>query len=182
MKKEDYRKLFYQKLNDYKLNTSIHTQKNNLFNISKNLSIYLNIQKEIHILIYQPLKSELPMIQIFEQIQKKIKTKIYLYIPLIIGNQLEAIPLYHKNKRIKIFKMDIIITPGLFVNRNGFRLGRGGGYYDRVLSFFQKKTIFVGYQWQVINNFPVEQHDKKVTTIITEKTYWRTYQYNSLKD
>lgn len=65
-------------------------------------------------------------------------------------------------------KADLIIVPGVAFNKEGFRLGYGGGFYDR---FFEENTIYsigVGYDFQLIENMPVMEHDKKLNQIITD--------------
>ena len=54
---------------------------------------------------------------------------------------------------------------------DGFRLGYGGGYYDRFLSTLEKKppTIGLSFELQLVDEFPVEDFDIPVDFILTEK-------------
>jgi 5-formyltetrahydrofolate cyclo-ligase len=56
-------------------------------------------------------------------------------------------------------------------DRRGNRLGRGGGWYDRVLCELGNHGIFVGlaYESQMVESLPVESWDRRVHFIITEK-------------
>jgi 5-formyltetrahydrofolate cyclo-ligase len=67
--------------------------------------------------------------------------------------------------------IDIIIAPGLVFDSAGGRLGRGGGYYDRLLSSPELRAcIFgVGFGDQVIEVVPMETHDKRMRYIVTEE-------------
>jgi 5-formyltetrahydrofolate cyclo-ligase len=63
--------------------------------------------------------------------------------------------------------IDLIIVPGLGYTRNGYRLGFGGGYYDRFLSHYSGKTLSLAFNQQIIPQIPIEDHDIPVLKIIT---------------
>lgn len=61
-----------------------------------------------------------------------------------------------------------VIVPGIAFDRDGNRIGYGGGYYDR---FFQRephhRRIAIAYDFQIFDKIPSEAHDKPVDYIIT---------------
>lgn len=66
--------------------------------------------------------------------------------------------------------LDLIVVPGIAFDREGHRLGYGGGFYDR---FFQNLTkeipkIALGYNVQVAEEIVREKHDEKINGLITE--------------
>lgn len=66
--------------------------------------------------------------------------------------------------------LDVIIVPGLaFSPRHLTRLGRGGGYYDRLLAQPEchARRIALAHSFQIIDELPVEPHDQKVHEILT---------------
>lgn len=65
----------------------------------------------------------------------------------------------------------IVFIPGLLFDRQGHRLGRGGGWYDRVLNGLVNRGFFVGlaYEMQLVDDLPAESWDQRVHFIITEK-------------
>lgn len=65
----------------------------------------------------------------------------------------------------------IVFIPGLLFDRQGHRLGRGGGWYDRVLNGLGNRGFFVGlaYEIQLVDDLPTESWDQRVHFIITEK-------------
>lgn len=65
--------------------------------------------------------------------------------------------------------IDLIIVPGIVFHPSGYRIGYGGGYYDRFLQDFQKRTISLAFSIQVVTDMQHEQHDVPVQAIITEK-------------
>ena len=64
----------------------------------------------------------------------------------------------------------LIVVPGVAFDPNGNRLGRGQGFYDRVLQSFGQRAITVGlaYEFQLITSMPVDSWDEKVRFIVTE--------------
>jgi 5-formyltetrahydrofolate cyclo-ligase len=65
---------------------------------------------------------------------------------------------------------DVVLVPGLAVGRDGTRLGRGGGSYDRALARVPEGT-FVGVllnSEEVLDAVPREPHDLTVTAVATE--------------
>lgn len=66
-------------------------------------------------------------------------------------------------------RMDIIIVPGVAFDKGGGRLGRGGGYYDRLLRK-AKKVVKVGlcFREQIVKKVPMKAHDVKVDRVITD--------------
>ncbi|NYE05036.1 5-formyltetrahydrofolate cyclo-ligase [Bacillus niacini] len=63
--------------------------------------------------------------------------------------------------------IDLLFVPGLAYTREGFRLGFGGGYYDRYLTMYNGKTLSLAFHFQVIPQVPIETHDIPVSKIIT---------------
>ncbi len=72
----------------------------------------------------------------------------------------------------------IMIVPLLMFDRELFRLGYGGGFYDKSIiklkKYFQKEkkffiTIGLAYSEQEIEKVPIEKHDMKLDYIVTEK-------------
>jgi 5-formyltetrahydrofolate cyclo-ligase len=63
-----------------------------------------------------------------------------------------------------------IFVPGVAFDRQGNRLGRGKGWYDRMLARFEDKATVVGlaYHFQIVEEVPVSAWDRKVNYIVTE--------------
>lgn len=67
-------------------------------------------------------------------------------------------------------EIDLILVPGVTFDRDGYRVGYGGGYYDRFLSKLDKViTIGIAFDLQVTNKVPRESFDIPVDYIYTEK-------------
>ncbi len=62
----------------------------------------------------------------------------------------------------------VAIVPGMAFDRHGHRLGRGKGYYDRFLAKIPYiYVIGVCYDFQLLDEIPVENHDRKVNEVIS---------------
>jgi len=87
--------------------------------------------------------------------------------PLLIGK----IGIPEPCSKKKIYP-DIILVPLVAFNRYKFRLGYGGGYYDRYIQKIKKikKTLTIGmaFSFQEVKKLPINKHDKKLDFIITE--------------
>lgn len=70
--------------------------------------------------------------------------------------------------------IDLLIVPGLLFDRNGYRIGFGGGYYDRFLVGFQNKTVSLLSEEQLIDQVPKTAHDIPVQYLVTEKGLLKT--------
>lgn len=70
--------------------------------------------------------------------------------------------------------IDLVIVPCLALDRRAFRLGMGGGYYDRFLPRLSEKTVLLGVCWQrqLQEVLPVETHDRRLHYVITEKEFF----------
>ncbi|MFW6243582.1 MAG: 5-formyltetrahydrofolate cyclo-ligase [Desulfovibrionales bacterium] len=66
---------------------------------------------------------------------------------------------------------DCIVVPGVGLDRMGFRMGYGAGYYDRFLSRPEvagSLTIGLAYRFQVVDTLPRDPWDQPVDVLITE--------------
>lgn len=62
---------------------------------------------------------------------------------------------------------DIVLVPGVAFTKGRYRLGYGGGFYDSFLSVTDTYSIGVAYDFQIIDDLPIEEHDIKLDEIIT---------------
>jgi len=64
---------------------------------------------------------------------------------------------------------DVVLVPGLAVDRGGMRLGRGGGSYDRALGRVPVGTpvLVLLYDDEVLDRVPTDDHDRPVTAAVT---------------
>lgn len=127
------------------------------------------------ILLYYPKNNEVDVLPLFKR--HKDKT---LLLPVTHRREMTANP-YEGNDKMHRGKfgipepttspftgqIDLIVVPAVAFDKQGHRLGRGGGYYDRFIKKHPHAILIgVGYDFQLIEEVPTLNHDQKVHRII----------------
>jgi len=68
---------------------------------------------------------------------------------------------------IPLNQFDLVLVPGLAFDLSGNRLGRGQGFYDRILSAASGIKCGVCHNFQLLEKIPAEPHDAKLDFIFT---------------
>jgi len=72
---------------------------------------------------------------------------------------------------------DIVLVPLLAFDQAGYRLGYGGGFYDRTLEVLRAEAptlaVGIGYAGQGVDKLPIDAYDQKLDWIVTEQGAWR---------
>lgn len=65
-------------------------------------------------------------------------------------------------------RLDLLLVPGVAFDKSGYRLGRGVGYYDRLLATLPPAIPRIGlaFRRQRVARLPRERHDQPVTTVL----------------
>lgn len=152
--------------------------KNPLYLKSKNIMIYLSFSKEVdtHNLIKYSLSIGknilVPITYPKENIIRPSILKDFSHLEIghynILAPKEEFIEFFPANE------IDLVIVPGVAFNLDGYRIGYGGGYYDRFLSSIPNvDTIALLYSMQLVDFIPINQYDIPVRLLITEdNTYF----------
>lgn len=74
----------------------------------------------------------------------------------------------------------LFLTPAVACTKAGVRLGRGGGFYDRMLAGAVRPVIGVIYRCQLAEALPVEAHDRPVEVVVTEEEVVETTAVSSM--
>lgn len=74
-----------------------------------------------------------------------------------------------KTSRCQKECIDLLIVPGLVFTASGYRIGFGGGFFDRFLKAFNQPTVSLLHSNQLVESFPIESHDVPVDFLITEE-------------
>lgn len=148
-------------------------------------------QQAKNVAAYYPMRSELDVLPLAEAALQSGKK---LFFPVVKGNNLEwrKVPSLEpscftkgafgimepigEKENLKL-EETLWLVPGVAFTEDCRRLGRGGGYYDRVLSEFpaeKRETVHflgVAFACQLVSNLPTEEWDRKLDAIATfEKT------------
>lgn len=132
------------------------------------------------ILMYHSLPDELET----HRFLTKWKDHKKFFLPRVNGVNLELLPYDESRLEIGSFhieeptgnnvypieEIEVIIVPGVAFDRKGRRLGRGKGFYDRLLKTAKATKIGIGYEFQLVDEVPSEAHDVAMDMIITENT------------
>lgn len=72
-----------------------------------------------------------------------------------------------RSEEVTAEALELIIVPAVAFTRGLRRLGQGGGYYDRLLEKTHAITVGVGYDFQLLDELPLEPHDRSLDIAVT---------------
>ncbi|WP_301107394.1 5-formyltetrahydrofolate cyclo-ligase [Sporosarcina sp.] len=78
-------------------------------------------------------------------------------------------PKVDQTESVKPEEIDLQIVPGVVYSPKGYRIGFGGGYYDRYLLNYPFETISLAFERQLMDNVKMESHDIPVSYLFTEE-------------
>lgn len=73
-----------------------------------------------------------------------------------------------ESQKIDKNDIDALVVPGILFDSNGYRIGFGGGYYDRFLTDFENKKFSLCINCQIVNELPIDVFDIPVDFLVTE--------------
>lgn len=132
------------------------------------------------ILMYHSLPDELST----HRFLSKWSGRKHFYLPRVNGVNLDILPYNESRLELGAFhieeptgedtveadEIELIVVPAVAYDRRGNRLGRGKGFYDRLLKTSRATKIGVGYEFQLVDELPVEEHDVPMDMVITQGT------------
>ena len=139
------------------------------------------------VLFYHSLPDELSTLEFLDNYTHRA-TKSY-YLPRVNGVNLDILPYERSRMHLGAFRIeepegtdtvsiddiDLVIVPAVAFDRHGNRVGRGKGYYDRLLARAKAVKVGVGYSFQLLDeDVDAEPHDVRVDFVITEDGIFRT--------
>ena len=68
---------------------------------------------------------------------------------------------------IPLDDLDLVLVPGVAFDLAGHRLGRGKGFYDRLLQNFTGKKMGIAFDEQIVEAIPLEKNDVRMDLILT---------------
>ncbi len=130
------------------------------------------------ILMYHSLPDEVSTHAFLDKWQDKKS----FYLPRVNGVNLDILPYDKSQLELGSFHIEeptgdntvgeddieLIIVPAVAYDCKGNRLGRGKGFYDRLLCRSKATKIGVGYDFQLVEEIEVEAHDVPVDIVITQ--------------
>lgn len=185
--KNELRKKFIEKRNELNADYRVAASKR----IFEKLETSEHFRKARKIFIYVGFGSEI----LTENFIKKYLNEKEIFIPKIANASMKLVKLnswaeLHPGHfgvleiNSAIFyegEVDLVITPSIVFDKNGFRLGYGKGYYDKYFAKNKYQTsIGLSYDQLLQENVPKEAHDLPVDILLTEeKTIILNEKYNN---
>ncbi|MED4754230.1 5-formyltetrahydrofolate cyclo-ligase [Brevibacillus choshinensis] len=144
------------------------------------------------IMAFHPFGVELDILPFVEEAQTRGQE---IWLPLTIPSDRRLIPYRYEGKHMlkqgvygiwepdpalaqeaDLSKLDAVLVPGVAFDREGGRMGYGGGYYDRFLAALGSRPFLVGiaFSMQVIDKVPREPHDICLDGLVTESGFFQT--------
>lgn len=135
------------------------------------------------ILMYHSLPDELSTHRFLD----KWHDRKSFFLPRVNGVNLEILPYNESRLELGAFhieeptgentidpeEIELVIVPAVAYDKTGNRLGRGKGFYDRLLANTKATKVGIGYEFQLIEKIPAEAHDVKMDMVITQNTVIR---------
>lgn len=146
-----------------------------VFDLVENTAAFMLAE---HILMYHSLPDELSTREFIDRWSARKR----FYLPRVNGVNLDILPYDRSRLHLGAFNIEeptgdetadindieLIIVPGVAYDRRGNRIGRGKGYYDRLLRDTRAVTIGVAYSCQLCDDIEPDEFDVPVNYVITE--------------
>jgi 5-formyltetrahydrofolate cyclo-ligase len=162
--------------------------------VQKNIIEALDLSKMNNVLLYFPFKQEIKTNLLHQELAKYSHN---IYMPKIFPEKIMKFNLYTREDSLSKNKygitevnneeylephlFDAMFIPFVGVDVNGFRIGYGGGYFDRALASLigsnHRKPLIIGlgYDYQILSKNLGEPHDLRYHNVVTES---RILSYN----
>lgn len=158
--------------------------KSDLLDYSRKLFTWLekseHFKNATTVLCYYSLPDEVYTHEFVEQ----WKNEKNLLLPVVKGNDLELrrytgrqdlrVGAYQIEEPtgelfVKYEEIDMALIPGMSFDMDGNRLGRGKGYYDRLLPKLSSYNVGICFEFQISEEVPCEPFDQKMDAVLSEK-------------
>jgi len=102
------------------------------------------------------------------------ETKEMTFREIMSYDELEVVssglyePKENETDAVEKQEIDLLIVPGVIYSNEGYRIGFGGGYYDRYLKDYDGRTVSLAFTEQTGQVVPVEPYDVPVQYIISD--------------
>ena len=78
-----------------------------------------------------------------------------------------------------VSEVAMILVPGLAFTQQGYRLGRGAGFYDRFLTQYpQALRVGIAFSEQIVHEVPYEPFDQPLDIVLTDETVFKTNRFS----
>ncbi|MBR1949997.1 MAG: 5-formyltetrahydrofolate cyclo-ligase [Bacteroidales bacterium] len=139
------------------------------------------------ILLYHALPDEVDTSILLHSLSNRLSGSKRVLLPVVDGENLvlkEFVPNLMQDGYMNILEpegepvspgeVDLAIIPGIAFDPRCNRMGRGKGFYDRLLPNMACKKIGIGFHFQIIDEIPCEPFDSPLDMVITDKQVYHS--------
>jgi len=145
--------------------------------ILQKLALHPAFMAAERVMLYASLPDEVQTLDFIDE----WKGRKHIILPTVVGDDIIPVEMTSEGSMVegdfhilepddKPYEggFDLIVVPGMAFDREGHRLGRGRGYYDRFLAKYPDvKTIGICFDFQLLDAIPTEPHDRLVEEVIS---------------
>lgn len=156
--------------------------------VARSLLAMPQIGRARRIALYAALPDELPTRPIFEALERLGRPRLFPRIAGSAGDRLEFAPVDAwdellpgplgvlappaRRAALSLGPEDVALVPGVAFDREGRRLGRGGGHYDRAFAAGGAFLVGIAFELQWVPRVPCDSRDRSMDAIVTERGAW----------
>ncbi len=147
--------------------------------ITRKVLLLPEFRKAKSVLFYYPHKNEVDVRFLIKETLRE--NKKFVFLPKVSGQRIIPIKITSLVSLKRGFSgikepegveyspdvIDLVFVPGVAFDIHGYRLGYGGGFYDRFLSETRAYKVGLAYDFQVVRELPVGKHDVPLDIIVT---------------
>ncbi len=128
------------------------------------------------VLLYYPMADEVDVRPLLTAALQDGKRVLF---PVVCGDDLQLVAYSDETRRgafgieepigqpfTTLREVDLVVVPGRAFDHQGHRLGRGRGYYDRLLPQLSAHRLAVCFPCQIVDNLPYEPHDAQMDEVV----------------
>jgi len=145
------------------------------------------VAKAKTILLYHSLPDEVDTSLLLESLSNRMEGEKRVVLPVVSGEILllkEYVPdkmnlgyqsiMEPEGEVILPEKIDLAIVPGVAFDADCNRMGRGKGFYDKLLPSLKCCKIGLGFGFQIVGNIPCEHFDQPLDMVVTDNKVYKS--------
>ena len=175
------KQLIRDRMNDIRNSMSPDEVKTKSLQVEKNLLKMKEFSDAENVAFYLPIKNE---VDVLETILKTLDSGKGAFVPVLrngelIPSRLKSMDSLKKGtfgilepedpELVNPETLDLVVVPGVAFDREGNRLGRGRGFYDRFLKKTRAFKIGVAYETQILDKIRKSHEDVKMDKVVTDR-------------
>lgn len=149
--------------------------------IRARLSELQSLQAADTVFLYASIDNEVDTRPLLDDL---LERDVQVAVPVVDGEEMQAsllqdtaelepgpfdVPQPREPELVDADSIDVALVPGVAFDRDGNRIGRGAGYYDRFLADVNATAVGLAYAFQVVDHIDTDPWDVPVDHVVTEE-------------